>query len=51
VVIAVDNDAPGKAAAARAAARFRAEGRRVQFAMPDRPGDDFNDVLRTRRNG
>lgn len=51
VVIAADNDAPGKAAAARAAARFRAEGRRVRIALPDRPGADFNDVLRTRGNG
>jgi hypothetical protein len=51
VVIAADHDAPGRGAAARAAARFRAEGRRVRIALPDRPGDDFNDVLRTRRDG
>lgn len=45
VVIAADHDAPGLRAAAKAAARWKAEGRRVQIAKPDREGADFNDVL------
>jgi putative DNA primase/helicase len=48
VVIAADHDPPGLAAAARAAARWKAEGRRVQIAKPEKPGTDFNDVLRER---
>ncbi len=48
VTIAADNDAPGRRAAREAAARWRAEGRTVRVAMPDTPGDDFNDVLRKR---
>jgi putative DNA primase/helicase len=48
VVIAADNDAPGRRAARQAAARWRAEGRAVKIAMPDRPGTDFNDLLRER---
>jgi len=48
VTIAADNDAPGRRAAKDAAARWRAEGRTVQVAMPDKPGQDFNDVLRER---
>ncbi len=48
VIIAVDNDAPGQAAARKAAARFRAEGRQVQLAIPKKPGTDFNDLLRER---
>jgi phage/plasmid primase-like uncharacterized protein len=48
VVIAVDNDGPGRRAARQAAARWRAEGRAVRIAMPDRPGTDFNVLLRER---
>jgi putative DNA primase/helicase len=48
VVIAADHDAPGRAAAERATKRWRAEGRRVRVAMPDREGADFNDILLNR---
>jgi hypothetical protein len=46
VVIAADRDSTGACAAERAAARWRAEGRAVRIAAPDRIGADFNDVLR-----
>ena len=45
VVIAADGDGPGKRAAQMAAARWRAEGRRVRIATPDVAGADFNDIL------
>lgn len=45
VVIAADHDDPGLQAAARAAARWKAEGRTVRLAKPDRRGADFNDLL------
>lgn len=45
VVIAADADPPGRLAADAAAARWRAEGRRVRIALPDRAGWDFNDIL------
>jgi putative DNA primase/helicase len=45
VVIAVDADLVGRRAARRAAVRWRAEGRIVRFAVPDRAGADFNDML------
>ena len=47
VVILADNDGEGAGirAAERAAARHNAEGRRVWIAMPDRAGEDFNDLL------
>jgi phage/plasmid primase-like uncharacterized protein len=48
VVIAADADAAGDKAAEAAAMRWRKEGRRVRIARPDRPGRDFNDVLRVR---
>jgi putative DNA primase/helicase len=48
VTIAADNDPSGRRAAREAAARWRAEGRTVRVAMPDKPGADFNDVLRER---
>ncbi len=48
VVIAADADGPGRKAAQDAAARWRAEGRRVRIATPDTPGADFNDVLMLR---
>jgi hypothetical protein len=47
VIICADHDASGTGARAAhdAAARWLAEGRRVQIAMPPEPGADFNDVL------
>ncbi len=45
VVIAADADGPGRHAAEGAAIRWRAEGRRVRVATPDRPGADFNDLV------
>ena len=48
VVIAVDHDAPGQRAAAAAALRWRGEGRMVQLATPDQPGQDFNDLVQAR---
>jgi putative DNA primase/helicase len=44
VVIAADADEAGKKAADAAADRWRAEGRRVRIARPDKPGRDFNDL-------
>lgn len=49
VVIAADHDAPGREAAAAAARRWKAEGRAVKVALPQREGADFNDVLLDRR--
>ncbi len=49
VTIAADNDPPGRRAAKAAAARWRAEGRAVRVAMPDKPGADFNDLLLERK--
>ncbi len=49
VTIAADHDPPGQRAAAKAARRWRAEGRVVRIATPDRPGQDFNDLLLSRR--
>ena len=48
VVILADNDGEGAGvrAARRTGARHTAEGRRVWIAMPDRAGEDFNDLLR-----
>jgi putative DNA primase/helicase len=48
VTIAADPDAPGRRAARDAAARWRAEGRTVRIATPDKAGADFNDLLRQR---
>jgi len=48
VVIAADADVAGDKAAEAAATRWRGEGRRVRIARPDRPGRDFNDLLRER---
>lgn len=50
VVIAADHDPPGIEAAEAAARRWRAEGRHVRIALPNREGDDFADVL-ARRDG
>ncbi|NKE43430.1 hypothetical protein HB662_01480 [Roseomonas frigidaquae] len=48
VVVAVDMDPPGRAAAAKAAVRWKAEGRKVQLAQPHREGADFADLLAER---
>lgn len=50
VTIAADNDLNqvGQRAARDAATRWRATGRTVRIIMPDRAGQDFNDVLRER---
>ena len=48
VVVAADADKAGNKAAEAAAERWRAEGRRVRIARPDRPGCDFNDILQQR---
>lgn len=45
VVIAVDADEPGRAAARAAAERWRAEGRAVAFEVPRCAGADFNEIL------
>jgi hypothetical protein len=48
VVIAADCDDAGTKAAATAAERWQAEGRRVRIARPAKRGQDFNDILRAR---
>jgi phage/plasmid primase-like uncharacterized protein len=48
VIIAADHDAPGLAAAQRAAARWKGEGRVVKIAKPDQPGKDFADLAKAR---
>jgi putative DNA primase/helicase len=50
VVIAADRDANGvgQRTARGAAARWRAEGRHIRIAWPDRDGQDFNDILAAR---
>jgi putative DNA primase/helicase len=50
VTIATDHDRNGRKAANDAATRWRAEGRTVHFAIPDREGMDFNDLLREQTN-
>jgi DNA primase len=45
VILATDNDTPGKAAAAKAAARFLNEKRQVKIAFPPASHKDFNQVL------
>ena len=47
VIIAVDPDPPGRAAAQQAAERWLQAGLRVELATPSGPGD-FNDILRAR---
>ena len=48
VIVAADHDPPGLAAAQRAAARWKAEGRAVKIAKPDQPGKDFADLAKAR---
>ena len=47
VTIFADNDksGTGQKAAAKAALRFRSEGRETGILVPDEPGKDFNDIL------
>ena len=51
VVIFADKDpsGTGQQSAAKAALRFRDEGRKTEILVPDKLGHDFNDVLITRR--
>ncbi len=48
VLIAADADPPGQEAAWTASRRWRAEGRRVRVATPDKAGHDFADILAAR---
>lgn len=48
VVIAADPDAAGRDAAREGWRRWKAEGREVQIASPDRESSDFNDLLLAR---
>jgi len=48
VVIAADPDAAGRDAAREGWLRWKAEGREVQIASPDRESSDFNDLLLAR---
>jgi len=48
VTIAADADPVGQREAQQAARRWRAEGRTVRIVAPNRPGQDFNDLLVTR---
>ncbi len=48
ILIAVDNDASGEAAAQDAAQRWIDQGRRVSIARPPPEFNDFNDVLQAR---
>ena len=50
VIIAMDPDPAGEAAARQAAERWRTPGLHVQLAKPE-GGGDFNDLLRTRGDG
>jgi DNA polymerase len=46
LILLVDNDLEGLAAAAKLEQRWLAGGRAVAQLLPDRPGTDFNDVVR-----
>lgn len=47
VVVFADNDKSktGQRAAAKATLRFKQEGKEAEVLIPDRPGQDFNDIL------
>jgi hypothetical protein len=49
--IAADNDETGRGAAKCAAELWRTKGLIVRVSMPDKEGEDFNDVLRARGRG
>ena len=51
IIIASDNDPPGQRAADDAAARWAAEGRHVEIAVPKPAGTDFNDLLMREKHG
>lgn len=51
VVIAADNDAPGRAAAEALAARLRREGRAVRVEAPPPAFKDFNDLASGKERG
>jgi putative DNA primase/helicase len=48
IIVAADHDGPGLKAAKAALARWRGEGRVVKIARPQKPGEDFNDLWRSR---
>jgi phage/plasmid primase-like uncharacterized protein len=48
IIVAADHDGPGLKAARAALARWKAEGRSVKIARPQTPGQDFNDLWRSR---
>jgi hypothetical protein len=48
VAVAVDPDAPGQEAARAVAQRWRQAGREVLLFIPNREGDDLNDIARRR---
>lgn len=50
-IIAADNDAAGREAAATLAERLRFEGHTVLIAVPPSEGDDWNDVLQNEDAG
>lgn len=51
VLVAADNDWPGRDAARTAAAAYRERGLEVLERVPTNPGSDFNDVLIERTRG
>jgi putative DNA primase/helicase len=50
IIIAADNDAPGREAATALAQRLAVPGRKVRVAIPDGEGCDWNDELRSGKN-
>ena len=46
LILLADHDRAGIEAVERAAQRWSAEGRLVRIALPEWPGEDFNDTLR-----
>jgi hypothetical protein len=46
ILMAVDNDETGRETSAYAVKQWRQRGLFVRVAMPNREGEDFNDVLR-----
>lgn len=51
LVLFVDHDAGGALAETRARTAYALEGRRIVTQRPDRPGADWNDILRERQGG
>jgi hypothetical protein len=50
LIILVDNDASGKAAAAQCAERWQRAGRTVIRLTPKRAGADFNDIIKAKHS-